>query len=378
LILSPAVLEWAANQIGSSLSSLAIRISKRNHADIEAGKLTTAQALKFSTVTHVPFGYLFNKTPPQPPKLPIADFRTITNKSRHQLSQNFFDVYHDASAKQDWYRDYLRNRHAAPLKFVGKLSPTKDNVKKCARQITEILKVSQSDFSKHRRDDDLYSVLSAKAEDAGILVLKSGIVGSNTHRKLSYEEFRGFVLVDKYAPLIFVNGTDFPASNTFTLIHEIAHIFFGQSAISDATPFTKSREEAICNAVAAEFLVPENKFIKRWASISGDDSEKVSELSREFSVSMLAIARRALDFKFINEDTYLHFHKVAEDRAKTKAPGKGNSHYTMPIRNSKRLTELVSSLAVSGEIGIKEAGHLLNANPNFVINYYAKKHQISL
>src|SRR5207248_3353026 len=103
-------------------------------------------------------------------------------------------------------------------------------------------------------------------EEAGILVMRSGIVGSNTRRTLLISEFRGFALSDQYAPIIFINAADAKSAQMFTLAHELVHIWLGVFGVSNLTHTrpSKSEIEQFCNAVAAELLVPLERLKEIW------------------------------------------------------------------------------------------------------------------
>ncbi len=367
--LATEVLEWAAKQAGESFDAAARAIAKGDASfkKVLNGHLTPSQAIKYAKRTRVPFGVLFLKHPPETIRQNIPDLRQATNAI--PLSLDFFEVLEDATRKQEWFKEYLLNGGARPLDFVGSFDQS-DSPLEVAKDIRQKLQISTEERQDCSDQNQYFRMLSLKAEDAGILVLKSGIVKSNTSKGLSPREFRGFALSDPIAPLVFVNGKDWEVAFVFTLLHEISHIWIGQSGVSDF-PYKENKLgiEAFCNKVAAEVLVPEAEFNKKFF-----ESSDLGQLAKYFKVSRLVIARRAYDLKKITKDQYS---AIAQASANSKPPvddgeGGGNPYATYPVRNSKRLTSALVGSAISGQTLLRDAATLLNIKTTTVISLSQK------
>ncbi|WP_206743056.1 ImmA/IrrE family metallo-endopeptidase, partial [Pseudoalteromonas undina] len=61
--------------------------------------------------------------------------------------------------------------------------------------------------------------------------MRNSVVGNNTHRSLDRDEFRGFAIADDHAPVIFINATDTPQAQIFTLLHEFVHLLINESGV---------------------------------------------------------------------------------------------------------------------------------------------------
>ncbi|CAN5745399.1 hypothetical protein BH20ACT11_BH20ACT11_10740 [soil metagenome] len=161
-------------------------------------------------------------------------------------------------------------------------------------------------------------------QTAGVLVFINGVVNNNSDRKLDPVEFRGFALVDEYAPLIFINNADFKSAQMFTLVHELAHIWIGAEGVSNfgETLLPLPHEiEQFCNKIAAEFLVPEEELRTAWDRAQ-DEEEPYEFLARHFKVSNLVAARCVFDLGLIDRAAYFEFYRSwEEDERRVKLSG---------------------------------------------------------
>jgi Zn-dependent peptidase ImmA (M78 family)/DNA-binding XRE family transcriptional regulator len=372
------VFRWARERAGLSDEKLAKSVSAKLEKirAWETGKEypNFHQAQKLASALSIPLGYLFLSQPPQITN-PVADFRTLPGKEGGNLSPNLQDVLDDALRKRDWYKEWRQQENIAPFDFVGKYS-LRSKPENIVLDMRQVLDVPQ-DFAYKIGTWDLHlRQLVQKVELAGILVLQSGIVGNNTRRKLSVQEFRGFALADQYAPLVFINAQDATAARIFTLIHELVHIWTGTSGISNPDFISNGKEaqraEIFCNQVAAEFLVPNEIFIKRW-NIHQDALDNAQQLATRFRVSSQVILRRAFDAGFLNLDEYQDAVQAAIKASKPRAKGGGGDFYnTLFSRNSRRFTTELLSAVSSGRLSYLDGARLLNTRPGKLVNALEK------
>ena len=186
---------------------------------------TVKQLEDFTHKVYVPFGYLFLQNPPEE-NIPIPFFRT-GKKQISKVSLNVFHTIQIIQDRQNWLSEYLEESDFQNLDFVGKFS-IKNNYLEIVNDIRETLKLGVDWANKHNTWEQALDYLTTQVEEIGVIVTFNGIVGTNTRRKIAVEECRGFALVDKKAPFLFLNAADAKAAQMFTLIHELAHVWLGE------------------------------------------------------------------------------------------------------------------------------------------------------
>lgn len=355
----PELLRWARERAGLDFEQLTRRFAKIEAWERGEMHPTLKQLEGFAKATHTPVGYLFLHEPPVE-QVPIPDFRTMPQARLGRPSPDLLDTIYLCQQRQDWYRDFARSQGEEPLAFVGSVQPAADVVETATRIRVEL----GFDVEERRRLSTWADALRRFIEQVdalGILIMVSGVVGSNNRRHLNPEEFRGFALADPLAPLVFINGADSKAAQMFTLAHELAHIWLGQSAVSNAVAVSvpDHRIEQWCNQVAAELLVP-LAMLRGEYDRNAELQFEVDRLARRFKVSTLVILRRIHDVGGLTRDELwaAYDEELARLRALPKSSG-GDFYLTLGARVSKRFARALVASTLEGRTSFTESFRLL-------------------
>lgn len=357
--INPDVLEWALQRARHTPEDLANRFP-RLQLWLEGQDPTLKQLESFARAVHVPVGYLLLPVPPDE-HLPIPDLRRRPGAERLAPSADLLDAIFLCERRRDWYRDYAIRNELGRLPYVGSLS-LELSPEVAAGRMREPLGMSLADRSTYSSWSEALRGMIESAEAAGVLVMVSGIVGSNTHRVLDPDEFGGFSLVNDYAPVVFINGTDTKAAQIFTLAHELAHVWLGEAGVSD-TPLARGTEHPVerwCNVVAAELLVPMAAFREEFRRDAARTDE-LQRLAQRYRVSTLVVLRRARDAEFLSWDEYRHAYTAELERIQgLQRPSTGGDFFnTQPIRASRRFTKAVIQSTLEGDTLYRDAFRLL-------------------
>jgi Zn-dependent peptidase ImmA (M78 family) len=351
------MLRWACERASLEVSDLTDRFPQLPAWERGEKQPTFKQLEAFAKATHTPFGFLFLPDPPAEP-LPIPDFRTVKDRPTRP-SPDLLDTIYAMQRRQGWLREERIEGEADPLEFVGN-ARLNDEPTAVGQEIRRTLGLDDGWAGEVPSWQEAVSELRRRIEALGVMAVINGVVGNNTHRKLDVEEFRGFALTDRYAPLIFVNGADAKSAQMFTLAHELAHVWLGQegegiSGFEGLFP-GNSRIEKFCDQAAAEFLVPAREMRERWRDVR-DAPDAFERVARHFKVSPIVAGRRAMDLRLVNRAAFFDFYKTytKREQQRSTAAGGGDFYNNQNTRVGAAFATSVIRAAIGGRLTFKEA-----------------------
>ena len=355
----PELLRWARERAAFGIATLARQFPNLESWERGETRPTLKQLEDFAKATYTPVGFLFLREPPVE-SVPIPDLRTPNNVRIGHPSPNLLDTIYVCQQRQEWYRDFARSAGEEPLPFVGSAQLT-DDIEATAARIRDALGFS---LEQRRRMPTWTAALRRfieQADEMGILVMCSGVVLSNNRRHLDPDEFRGFALADTLAPLVFINGADTKAAQMFTLAHELAHVWLGESAVSDAQAawIPDHRVERWSNRIAAELLMPLAAVRREYRSDAEMHTE-MDRLARRFKVSTLVVLRRIHDVGGLTREGLWEAYAEELERLSALLRGSGGDFYlTQAARVSKRFARALVVSTLEGQTLHRDALRML-------------------
>ncbi|MFA7545795.1 MAG: ImmA/IrrE family metallo-endopeptidase [Candidatus Cloacimonadaceae bacterium] len=362
---NPDVIKWGIERAGLQIDMLKNKFPKLE-SWLDGEKPPTYKQLKdLAQKIRLPIGYLFLEQIPDL-ELPVPFYRTYKTGQSQTPSPELIDTIFTMQRRQIWLREYQIENAQPKLPFV-RSAKAPDDVTHIVASIRDTLGLAPNWAQQFKSWREALNHLIKSINEAGVLVMVNGVVGNNTHRPLNPQEFRGFVLVDDYAPLIFVNGADTKAAQMFTLTHELAHIWLGLDGVFDLEGLQPAddEDEILCNKVAAEFLVPEEDLLKQWKQIRKNDDAAI-QLARIYKVSEIVLQRRLLDLKLISKNEFFDFYNEYKQRElQTAASAKGGDFYSNQLfRINPYFMRKIMEALDHGSIQYIEAFRLTNIYGN--------------
>jgi Zn-dependent peptidase ImmA (M78 family) len=368
-----SMLAWAMERSGRDLSELIQRFPRLSAWERGDSPPTLKQLEDFARATRTPLGYLLLPEPPTE-EVPLPDFRTQRDTAVQRASPDLLDTIALCQERQDWYRSFTRRSAAPPLGFIGSLTTAIAPADAAAL----ISAVAGFDLVARREYPNWTEALRGfvgSVEDAGVLVMTSGVVGSNTRRKLDPDEFRGFALVDGYAPVVFINGADSKAAQIFTLAHELAHLWLGESALDNPRLGQRSDNatERWCNAVAAELLVP-SASLRQEFNADEELSSEVGRLARFYRVSTLVVLHSLFDTGIVAWQVFTDAYDAELQRiTEVSAAGGGDFYRTQRVKVSPRFARAVIESTLEGDTLYRDAFRLLGVRKQATFDEFSQR-----
>jgi Zn-dependent peptidase ImmA (M78 family) len=380
----PEILRWARETagltVGRAVVALGLRDNKKARAvdrleALEAGAQEPSRALilKMAQKYRRPLLAFYLDAPPARGDRG-EDFRSLPNKQTD--TEGLLDaLLRDVRARQATVRDILLEDDAHQrIGFIGSAS-MEGGVAPVLAGIRKAIRLDVGEYRAQASPESAFALLRSRAEEAGVFVLLIGNLGSH-HSNIDVETFRGFALADEVAPFIVINDQDAVAAWSFTLLHELAHLWLGKTGVSGRS--SEVQIEKFCNEVAAEFLLPASELATVGVgrnSTAQDAINLIEDFASERHLSRSMVAYSLYRAALLREETWKtisawflsQWRKARDAKRERQREGKGPNYYVVRRhRLGPALLQLIARSIDEGALTPTRASKVLGVKPRSV------------
>lgn len=384
---NPKILVWARETAGltreEASQRLGIKGTRGRSAiermkDLECAKEepTWSMLSKMSKIYHLP-SVIFYLSKIPPPGDRGEDFRTLPRKPDRKAQGLIDAAVRDMHARQGILRSALEDiEEAESLPFIGSAkaiqSGRRRDIERLADSIRKTLAFDRQWFRSRANAKEGFAYLRERAEEAGIFVILIANLGS-WHSTLDVELFRGFVIADPIAPLVVINANDSPSAQSFTLVHELAHLWIGSSGISGGSVEGSEGIERFCNEVASEFLVSQSEMdgLEITTRTPFDEvKERIDKFAKERKISRTMVALRlhrsdSIELRIYRKlaDEFKRMFLESKKKERSVSGKGGPSYYVLTKqRLGSNLIDLVDRMMDEESLTVTKAAIVLGVN----------------
>ena len=385
------ILVWARETAGLQLDEARkkLQLSPESLKAYEAGEKEPSYPLlaRMSKKYRRPMLVFYLKSPPRKSKRG-EDFRTSPTGKKEGLADesrrneaNLDALMRDIHVRQSMVRSLLEDEESPELDFVGSAT-IGDGRDELVERITREIGFQREKYRGQRNYGEAFRYLRECVEKAGVFTILKGDLGSH-HSEIRPEVFRGYVISDRIAPFIVINSYDAPPARSFTALHELVHLWLGESGVSGhyaSYAYDKVEIEKFCNAVAGEILLPSAILPPLQNKVgSTQQLEEVKDLISGFakkemlSKSMVAyklsLANTITRDKWRDLDEQFHSERSEQRQKEREERSKSGEVPKIPLYNrvvssiGKPLLNLVKSSVGEGALTYTKAGKILGVSP---------------